>query len=62
VILLQTDAKSIQCFQKHSKLIKNRFSGSKVIQTSNDESVGTSHNALERLAMKGLQKWISRDF
>jgi hypothetical protein len=27
---LQTDAKSIQCFQKHAKLIENRFSRSKV--------------------------------
>jgi hypothetical protein len=33
---LQADAKSIQCFQKHTKLIENRFSKSKVIQNSID--------------------------
>jgi hypothetical protein len=30
VFILQTDAKSIQCFQKYAKLIENRFSRSKV--------------------------------
>jgi hypothetical protein len=30
VFILQTDAKSIQCFQKHAKLIENRFSRTKV--------------------------------
>jgi hypothetical protein len=30
VFLLQTDAKSIPCFQKQAKLIQNRFSRSKV--------------------------------
>jgi hypothetical protein len=30
VFILQTDAKSIQCFQKHAKLIENRYSRSKV--------------------------------
>jgi hypothetical protein len=30
VFILQTDAKSIQCFQKHAKLIENLFSRSKV--------------------------------
>jgi hypothetical protein len=30
VFILQTDAKSMQCFQKHAKLIENRFSRSKV--------------------------------
>jgi hypothetical protein len=56
VFILQTDAKSIQCFQKHTKLIENRFSRPKVIQNSNDSSVGTSYMALERLAVKGLIK------
>jgi hypothetical protein len=36
VFILQTDAKSIQCFQKHTKLIENRFSRSKVIPNSFD--------------------------
>jgi hypothetical protein len=30
VFILQTDAKNIQCFRNHSKLIENRFSRSKV--------------------------------
>jgi len=30
VLILETDAKSIQSFQKHAKLIENRFSRSKV--------------------------------
>jgi hypothetical protein len=30
VVILQTDAKSFQCFQKHAKLIENWFSRSKV--------------------------------
>jgi hypothetical protein len=41
-------AKSIQCFQKHAKLIENRFSRSKVQLTS----VGTSHKTMERLALR----------
>jgi hypothetical protein len=36
VFILQTGAKSIQCFQKHAKLIENRFSRLKVIQNSID--------------------------
>jgi hypothetical protein len=41
--------------KKHTKLIENRFSRSKVIQNSIDWSVGTFHNELERLAVKGLK-------
>jgi hypothetical protein len=51
---LPTNAKSIQCFQKHTKLVENRFSRLKVIQNSIDESVGTSHKALERLALREI--------
>jgi hypothetical protein len=40
------------CFQKHTKLIENRFSRSKVIQNLIEYSVGTSHKALERLALR----------
>jgi hypothetical protein len=36
VFILQTDSKNIQCFKKHTKLIENRFSRSKVIQNSID--------------------------
>jgi hypothetical protein len=34
--ILQIDAKSIKCVRKHTKLIENRFSRSKVIQNSID--------------------------
>jgi hypothetical protein len=40
VLILQTDAKSIQCFQNHAKLIENRFSRSKVQWTSSSSSSG----------------------
>jgi hypothetical protein len=33
---LHTDAKSIQRFQKHTKLIENWFSRSKIVQNSID--------------------------
>jgi hypothetical protein len=63
LFILQTDAKSIQCFHKHTKLIENRFSRSKVIQNSIDQSVGTSHKALERLALRETcfhsWRWVS---
>jgi hypothetical protein len=36
VFILQTDAKSIQCLQKHTKLFENRFSRSKVTYNSID--------------------------
>jgi hypothetical protein len=51
VFILQTDAKSIQSLQKHTKLIEHRFRRSKVIQNPIDESMGISYKALERLAL-----------
>jgi hypothetical protein len=47
VFILRTDAKSIQYFQIHAKLIENWFSRSKV-----QLSVGTSHKTLECLALR----------
>jgi hypothetical protein len=42
----------IQFFQKHTKLNKNRISRPNVNQNFIDQSVGTSHKALERLALR----------
>jgi hypothetical protein len=54
VLILQTDIKSIQCFQKHAKLIENWFR-SKVQLTS----VGTFNKTLERLAMRESLRYHS---
>jgi hypothetical protein len=48
VFILQTDAKSIQCFQKHAKLIENRFSRSKVLLTRMWEFLTRRWNAWHR--------------
>jgi hypothetical protein len=46
VFILQADAKSIQCFQKHAKLIENWFSRSKVQLTRVWELLTRRWNAL----------------
>jgi hypothetical protein len=58
---MQTDAKSIQCFQKHAKLIENRLSRSKVQLTrvgnfSQDSGTPGTEGviAFSQLAVKGL--------
>jgi hypothetical protein len=64
VFILQTDAKSIQCFQKHAKLIENRFSRSKVRleygNFSQDSGMPGTEGviAFSQLAVKGLKKII----
>jgi hypothetical protein len=63
VFILQTDAKSIQSFQKHAKLIENRFSRSKALLTRVWEllSQDAGTPGIERvitfsqLAVKGLK-------
>jgi hypothetical protein len=63
VFILQTDAKSIQWFQKLTKLIEHRFSRSKVIQNSignfsqGARTPGTERDiAFSQLAVKGLKR------
>jgi hypothetical protein len=63
VFILQTYAKSIECFQKHAKLIENRFSRSKVLLTrvweilTDAGTPGTERViAFSQLAVKGLTK------
>jgi hypothetical protein len=63
VFILQTDAKSIQYFQKHAKLIENQFSRSKVqltrVECGNfSQDTGTPGTerviVFSQLAVKGL--------
>jgi hypothetical protein len=51
--------RELNVFKKHTKLIENRFSRSEVIQNSIDWSVGTSHKALELLALKETLRFHS---
>jgi hypothetical protein len=54
---LQTDAKSIQCFQKHAKLIENRFGRLSGNFSQDAGTPGTERIVVfSQLAVKGLNK------